>query len=236
MTPALSGNPLVAVPLLFVAGVATSLSPCIYPVIPVTAGIIGGLSARSPELRRPRPVALTAAYAVGLALVYAALGLAAGLTGSLFGTISSSWWASLVLANLLVVFALATLDVLPVRLPAVLTAGAGRLGGAGATGGIGGAFLLGAGSGLVVAPCSAPVMAAVLTWVATTHSAVLGFFYLFAFSLGMTAVLVAVGLSSSLVARLPRSGAWMVTVRRVLAAAMIVLAEYYLVQAGKALI
>ncbi len=233
VTPALSGNPLVAVPLLFAAGIATSLSPCIYPVIPVTAGIIGGLSARSPELRRPRPLALTAAYVVGLALVYAGLGLAAGLTGSLFGAISSSWWASLLLANLLLLFALATLDVVPVRLPAALTAGAGRLG---SGGGLGGAFLLGAGSGLVVAPCSAPVMAAVLTWVATTRSAVLGFLYLFVFSLGMTAVLVAVGLSSSLIARLPRSGPWMVTVRRVLAAAMIVLAEYYLVQAGKALI
>ncbi len=233
MTPPLSGSPLVAVPLLFAAGIATSLSPCVYPVIPVTAGMIGGLSARAPALRRPRPVVLTASYVVGLALVYASLGLAAGLTGSLFGAVSSSWWASLVLANLLLLFALATLDVLPLRLPARIGAAAGRLGHGGSAGG---ALHLGAGSGLVVAPCSAPVMAAVLTWVATTHSAALGFLYLFAFSLGMCAVLVAVALFTSVLARLPRSGPWMLPVRRVLAAAMIVMAQYYLIQAGKALV
>jgi thiol:disulfide interchange protein DsbD len=78
-------------------------------------------------------------------------------------------------------------------------------------------------------------MAAVLTWVGTTRSAVLGFVYLFVFSLGMCAVLVAVGLSGSLLARLPRSGPWMVAVKRLLAVVMIVAAEYYLIQAGKAL-
>ena len=228
----LAHGPLVAVPLLFAAGVATSLSPCIYPLIPVTAGMVGGLSATTPALRRPRPVVLTAAYVVGLAAVYASLGLAAGLTGSLFGAISSSWWASLLLANLLLLFALATLEAVPLPIPARVMAGATRLGHGR---GPGGALLLGAGSGLVVAPCSAPVMAAVLTWVSTTHSAALGFLYLFSFALGMSAVLVAVALSSSLLARLPRSGPWMLAVKRVLAIAMIVMAEYYLIQAGQAL-
>ncbi|HEX9107572.1 MAG TPA: cytochrome c biogenesis protein CcdA [Longimicrobiales bacterium] len=233
LTPALSANPLVATPLLFLSGVATSLSPCIYPLIPVTAGIVGGLSASTPELRRPRPVVLTLAYAVGLAAVYATLGLVAGLSGSIFGSVSSSWWASLIVANLLLVAGLAALEVLPVVLPARLSTWAAGLGHGRSAGG---ALLLGAGSGLVVAPCSAPVMAAVLTWVATTHSAALGFLYLFAFSLGMCAVLVAVGLSSSILARLPRSGPWMLAVKRTLAIVMIVAAEYYLIQAGKALV
>lgn len=231
--PPLTGSPLVAVPLLFAAGVATSLSPCVYPLIPVTAGIIGGLSATTSGLRRPRPVVLTVAYVIGLAAIYATLGLAAGLTGSLFGAVSSSWWASLLLANLLLLFALATMEVLPLPAFGALASRASRLGhGRGA----GGAFLLGAGSGLVVAPCSAPVMAAVLTWVGTTRSAVLGFAYLFAFSLGMCAVLVAVALSASLLARLPRSGPWLLAVKRVLAAGMLVMAEYYLIEAGKALV
>src|SRR5690606_4847049 len=69
--------------------------------------------------------------------------------------------------------------------------------------------LLGATSGIVAAPCGAPAFAAVLTWVATTGSAVLGFIYLFAFSLGMTAILVVVGVSSGAVAALPRSGPWL---------------------------
>lgn len=231
-TPPLSANPLVAVPLLFAGGVAASLAPCMYPMIPITASVLGGLSASTPEQRRPRPVLLTLSYVVGLAAVYASLGLLAGLTGSLFGAVSSSWWASLVIANLLLLAALATLDVLPIRIPAALTTRAAALGHGRS---VGGALLLGAASGLVVAPCSAPMMAAVLTWVGTTHSAVLGFVYLFAFSLGMCAVLVAVGLSGSLLARLPRSGPWMLTVKRVLALVMIAAAEYYLVQAGKAL-
>jgi thiol:disulfide interchange protein DsbD len=91
---------------------------------------------------------------------------------------------------------------------------------------------MGAMSGLVAAPCSAPVMAAVLTWVSSTHSAGLGFLYLFTFSLGMCALLVVVGLSSGAVARLPRAGMWMVWIKRLFATLMLGAAQYYFVQAG----
>ncbi|MDQ8155765.1 MAG: cytochrome c biogenesis protein CcdA, partial [Gemmatimonadota bacterium] len=120
--------------------------------------------------------------------------------------------------------------VIPVRLPSALTSGAAT---AGEGGRIGGAFLMGAASGLVAAPCSAPVMAAVLTWVSRTKSAALGFTYLFVFSLGMCAILFVVGLSSGAVNRLPRAGAWMLWVKRVFALAMIGAAEYYLIKAGQ---
>lgn len=228
----LSGNPVVAIPLLFVAGVATSLSPCVYPMIPVTASIVGGLSASAPEARRRRPVVLTLAYVTGLATVYSMLGVLAGMTGTLFGTVSASPWAAVVVANLFLLFALVTLDAIPFLLPATITTAASRLGHGRHAGG---AFVLGAASGLVVAPCSAPAMAAVLTWVGTTRSAGLGFAYLLAFSLGMSAVLIAVGISGALLARLPRSGPWLLTVKRGMAVLMIVAAEYYLIQAGKAL-
>ncbi len=77
-------EPLAAVPVLFAAGLATSLTPCVYPMIPITAGILGGAGASG--ISRGRTAVLTAAYVAGLALVYALLGLLAGLTGSLFGT------------------------------------------------------------------------------------------------------------------------------------------------------
>ena len=93
-------------------------------------------------------------------------------------------------------------------------------------------FLLGATSGIVAVPCGAPAFAAVLTWVAGTGSAVLGFIYLFVFSLGMTALLVVVGLSSGALAALPKSGRWMVWVKRVAGLIMLLVAEYYFVQAG----
>ncbi|MHB1310988.1 MAG: cytochrome c biogenesis protein CcdA [Gemmatimonadaceae bacterium] len=225
----LSQSPVTAIPVLFLAGVLTSLTPCIYPMIPITAAIVGGTSAGA-EPRRGRTVALTLTYVLGLSLVYSALGLFAGLSGTLFGTVSSNPWLYFAMANLLLLAALAMLDVLPVRLPAALTARAAT---AGDGGRLGGAFLMGAVSGLVAAPCSAPVMAAVLTWVSRTKSAVLGFTYLFAFSLGMCALLVVVGLSSGAVSRLPRAGAWMLWVKRIFALAMVGVAEYYLIKAGQ---
>jgi thiol:disulfide interchange protein DsbD len=95
--------------------------------------------------------------------------------------------------------------------------------------------LLGATSGIVAAPCGAPAFAAVLTWVATTRSAVLGFIYLFVFSLGMTALLVVIGLFSSALAALPRAGAWMVAFKKGAGVIMLAVAEYYFIQMGKVL-
>jgi thiol:disulfide interchange protein DsbD len=222
----LRDRPFMALPLLFGAGLATSLTPCIYPMIPITAGILGGsgVGVRS----RGRTVGLTAAYVTGLALVYALLGLLAGLTGSLFGAISSNPWAYFVMANVLLIAGLAMLEVIPVAAPRRLAGWAAGLTGRSAMG----AFGMGAASGLVAAPCGAPAFAAVLTFVAATHSAALGFIYLLVFSLGLTALLVVVGLFSGLLAGLPRSGRWMVGVKRAGGVVMIGMAEYYLVKLG----
>ena len=108
-----------------------------------------------------------------------------------------------------------------------------RAANAGTGGRVAGAFIMGAASGLVAAPCSAPVMAAVLTWVSTTGSAFLGFVYLFTFSLGMCTLLVAVGLSAGSLSRLPRAGVWMLTVKKLFAFVMLGMAEYYLVKMGQ---
>ncbi|MDB4879562.1 MAG: thiol--disulfide interchange protein [Gemmatimonadetes bacterium] len=232
LTQLLNGNPALALPALFVGGVLTSLTPCVYPMIPITAAIVGGQSAAQPG-HRLRPALLTLTYVAGLAGVYSALGVFAGLTGTLFGSVSTNPWLYFAMANVLVVAALGMLDVVPVRLPAGLVARAASLG----TGGrFGGAFLMGMMSGLVAAPCSAPVMAAVLTWVTATHSAALGFLYLLTFSIGMCTLLVVVGLSSGSLARLPKAGAWMVTVKKVFALVMLGAAEYYLIEMGQLLI
>jgi thiol:disulfide interchange protein DsbD len=228
----LSANPVLALALVFAAGVLTSLTPCVYPMIPITAALVGGQTAGG-QVSRGRTVALTFTYVAGLALAYAALGLHAGLTGTIFGTVSANPWAYFAMANLLLLAALAMLDVIPVRLPAALVT---RAANAGTAGRFSGAFVMGAMSGIVAAPCSAPVMAAVLTWVTATRSAGLGFLYLFAFSLGMCTLLVAVGISSGMLARLPRAGAWMVVVKRLFALVMIGAAEYYLVKMGQLLL
>jgi thiol:disulfide interchange protein DsbD len=229
----LSSSPLTALPVLFLAGVLTSLTPCIYPMIPITAAIVGGNSVGGAERPRSQTVLLTLSYVIGLALAYAALGLFAGLSGTLFGLVSTNPWLYFAMANLLIIAALAMLEVVPVRIPAGLL---NRAATAGEGGRLSGAFVMGAVSGLVAAPCSAPVMAAVLTWVTATKSGVLGFVYLFVFSLGMCTLLVVVGLFSGTVARLPRAGAWMVWVKRLFALIMLAVAEYYLVQMGQLLI
>jgi thiol:disulfide interchange protein DsbD len=234
----LSSNPALALPAVFVGGVLTSLTPCIYPMIPITVSIVGGQTARSDAeggaaQSRWRTVALTLSYVVGLALVYALLGLVAGLTGTLFGSISTNPWLYFAMANLLILFALAMLDVLPVRVPQVVLQRASE---AGRSGGVAGSFAMGAVSGLVAAPCGAPVMAAVLTWVSLTKSAFLGFIYLFVFSLGMTTLLVVVGLSTGLLTRLPRAGVWMIWVKRGFALVMLAVAEYYLIKMGQLII
>jgi cytochrome c-type biogenesis protein len=232
----LSTHPALAIPLVFAGGVLTSLTPCVYPMIPITAAIVGGQSvagAVPTRAERTRPLLLTMTYVLGLAAVYAGLGLFAGMTGTLFGSVSTNPWLYFGMANLLLVAALAMLDVLPVRVPQMLLSRAAT---AGTAGRFSGAFIMGAMSGLVAAPCSAPVMAAVLTWVSTTRSAGLGFLYLFVFSLGMCTLLVLVGLSSGAVARLPRAGVWMVWIKRAFAVLMLAMVEYYLVKMGQLLI
>jgi thiol:disulfide interchange protein DsbD len=228
----LSSSPFLATGLLFLAGVLTSLTPCIYPMIPITAAIVGGQSVGESKPPRARVVLLTFSYVAGLAIVYAGLGVVAGVTGTMFGTISTNPWLYFTMANVLVLAALALLDVIPIRVPAGLMQRAST---AGTAGRASGAFVMGAVSGLVAAPCGAPVMAAVLTWVTTTQRAFLGFVYLLSFSLGMCALLVLVGLFSGTLTRIPRAGPWMVWVKRGFALIMLGVAEYYLVKMGQLL-
>ncbi len=229
----LSGSPLAVLPVIFGAGVLTSLTPCVYPMIPITAAIVGGQSAPGADgkpISKWRPLGLSLVYVLGLATVYAGLGLLAGLTGTLFGSVSSNPWAFFIIANLLMIAALSMLDVIPIRVPQSILQ---RAANAGTGGRVMGAFVMGAASGLVAAPCSAPVMGAVLTWVSTTHSAGLGFLYLFTFSIGMCTLLIAVGLSAGTLAKLPRAGNWMLWVKRIFATVMIGMAEYYLIKMGQ---
>jgi thiol:disulfide interchange protein DsbD len=226
LAEALSSNPLLALAVMFGAGVLTSLTPCVYPMIPITSAVIAGTARENQP--KARTVGLTLTYAIGLATLYATLGALAGLTGQLFGTVSASPWARIAIGNLLVLFALAMLDVVPIPVPRRLLERAARSEG----GSYGAVFLMGAMSGVVAAPCGAPAFAVVLTWVAATGAGLMGFVYLFVFSFGMTALLIAVGIFSGVVTLLPRSGVWMLWVKRVAALIMLIMAEYYFVSAG----
>ncbi|HXQ29652.1 MAG TPA: cytochrome c biogenesis protein CcdA [Gemmatimonadales bacterium] len=231
LAQALSDRPLAALAALFGAGLVTSLTPCIYPMLPITLAVITGSADPDRPASRQRVVVLTLVYVAALASCYALLGLAAGLTGSLFGAVSSHPLVLFGMGNLLLLFALAMLDVFPVTVPAGLAAWAGSRAG----GSVPAVLVLGATSGIVAAPCGAPAFAVVLTWVAATRNALAGLVYLFVFSLGMTALLIAAGLFSGTLAALPRAGPWSEWIKKGAGVVILGMAEYYFVQMGRVL-
>jgi thiol:disulfide interchange protein DsbD len=222
----LGGSPLIGIGAAFAGGIFASLSPCVYPMIPIVSAYVGSRS--TGEKTRLRSFLLSLGYVVGMAAVYALLGMAAALTGSFFGRISTNPWALLVVANIILLFAMAILEVIPFP-----TWFSGRPKEP-AMGGVVGAFLLGAASGLVASPCTSPVLFGLLTFVATTQSVVYGGSLLFSFFMGMGILLIAVGTFSGLASALPKSGPWMVRIKKVLGLLMLGLAEYYLIKAGMA--
>ena len=226
----LGAHPLVAVTMAFAGGVMTSLTPCLYPMIPVTVAVIGG-GAELPS--RARRMALASVYATGLAATYSTLGVVAAMSGRMFGEVSTNPYLTFAMANAMLIAAAMMADVIPVPVSSWLQGRASTMGTGGRAAGV---FTMGVASGLVAAPCGAPVMAAVLTWVATTHRAALGFTYLFAFSLGMCALLMVVAFLTDTSLHLPRAGPWMLWVKRAFAIILLGVAEYYLITTGQLVI
>src|SRR5438105_2647291 len=195
---------------LFVGGVLTSLTPCVYPLIPITVSIFGARQAD----HRARSAALSAAYVAGIAVTFSALGLFAALSGKAFGTVLSSPAVVAVLAVLLVALAASMFGAYDIALPSALQQ---KLAGVRGTG-FAGAFGMGLVAGIIAAPCTGPVLAGVLAFVATQRSAVLGFWMLFTYAMGMGVLFFVLGATSL---RLPRSGPWMETVKSVLGVALV---------------
>jgi thioredoxin:protein disulfide reductase len=195
---------------LFVGGILTSLTPCVYPLIPITVSVFG---ARQAE-HRGRSVALSATYVGGIAAMYSALGLFAALSGKAFGTVLSSPAVVVLLAVFLLVLAASMFGAFEIALPYALQQKLSGVKGTGFTH----AFGMGLVAGIIAAPCTGPVLAGVLAYVATQRNAVLGFWMLFTYAVGMGVLFFVLGATSL---RLPRSGAWMETVKSVLGIALV---------------
>src|SRR3982074_1407809 len=195
---------------LFLGGGRTRLTPCVYPLIPITGGIFGAGQAQ----HRSRSVALSATYVAGIAAMYSALGVFAALSGKAFGTVLSSPVVVVLFATFLVALAASMFGAFEIALPSGLQQ---KLSGVKGTGHAG-AFGMGLVAGIIAAPCTGPVLAGVLAYVATQRSPVLGFWMLFTYALGMGLLFFVLGATSL---RLPRSGAWMDTVKTVLGVALV---------------
>jgi thiol:disulfide interchange protein DsbD len=168
-----------------------------------------------------------------MAFTYAVLGMAAGLTGSVFGEATSHPLSYLVLGNICILFALSMFDVFRLPIPAIL-ARAGEAGSA--PGGTGAAFVMGMLSGLVVGPCTAPVLGGLLLYVGASGHPVFGATLLFTFALGMGVPVVALGTFAGLLANLPKAGRWTVKVQRAFGVLLLLAGEYLLLEAGKRLV
>jgi cytochrome c-type biogenesis protein len=208
----------------FAGGILASLTPCVYPMLPITAGVIGHANVGGTRLRG---LGLSLLYVLGMALTYALLGVFAAATGGFFGAVGASPWSSLAVGNLMLLFALVMFDVLP--MPVLAGKGFGR------RLGLAGIFLAGVSAALVAGPCTTPVLGTLLVY-ASSKSLVMGGLLLFVFSLGMGLLLVVVGVFSGFLTTLPRSGAWMNLVKKGLGVMMLVLAQYFFVKAGTLLL
>ena len=193
----------------FLAGLGLSLTPCVFPMIPILSGIIAG---QGHKISRGRGLALSGAYVLGMALTYAAAGVAAGLTGTLLAAALQNPW---VLGSFALVFVVLSFSMfgfyelqLPSALQSKLSDEAGHLqGGRGI-----GVFLMGALSALIVGPCVAAPLAGALLYIGQTGDAVFGGAALFVMALGMGVPLIVVGLSAGTL--LPKAGAWMDAVKK----------------------
>jgi thioredoxin:protein disulfide reductase len=202
--------------LVFCGGVLTSLTPCVYPMIPITIGIFGGKQAG-----RLGAFALATSYVLGMATMYTAMGVLAALLGFAFGTLLASPWVVVPMAALFVALALSLLGLWEIRLPAGLQARLATVGGRG----LGGAFAMGMVGGVIAAPCTGPILAGILALVATTKNLALGASLLFTYALGIG---VLFWLLAVFAVSLPKSGAWMDTVKSVLGIVMLVAALFFL--------
>lgn len=217
--------------IVFAGGVLTSLTPCVYPLIPITVSILG-VDESAGFLKS---LLLAIVYVLGIVITYSILGVAVASTGAVFGQIMANPWVIGSISLILVTLGMSMLGVFEFRLPYALQNRLNTVGGTGYAG----AFAMGTVAGVIAAPCTGPALAVVLTYIATTGSLVLGFWLMFTYALGMGMLFIgyAVGMGlvfmgvrsfSGVLAALPRSGGWMYVLENLLGISVITLALYFL--------
>ncbi len=206
--------------MVFGAGFLTSLTPCVYPMIPITVSIFGAREAKS----KASAFFLATAYVMGIAVMYAGLGVLAALSGWMAdgsGGLLTSPWFVIPLSLFFLALATSMFGLWEIRLPFWLQSRISTVGGKGLLG----AFVMGLVGGILIAPCTGPVLAGILGYVATTRSVFVGGALLFTYALGIGILFWVLAMFA---VSLPKSGAWMDTVKSILGIPLVVAALYYL--------
>lgn len=203
---------------IFFWGLALNLTPCVYPLIPITTSYFAGQSTGSTA----KVFSLALVYVLGMALMYSVLGMLAASSGALFGAALQSPAVLVFIALVMIALALSMFGLYEIRVPMALSNFAG-----GSRSGYFGALFMGLTMGIVAAPCIGPVVLGLLTYVAKTANPTLGFWMFFVLALGLGVPYLILGTFSGLLNNLPRSGMWMVWVKKVFGVVMLAMAIYF---------
>jgi thioredoxin:protein disulfide reductase len=203
----------------FGAGLLLSLTPCVFPMIPILSGIIVG---RGHKITHMHAFILSLAYVLGMALTYAIAGVAAGYSGNLISNALQTPWVLGGFAAIFVLLSLAMFGLYELQLPSALQSKLSETSNKLHGGHLSGVFAMGALSAVIMGPCVAAPLAGALLYISQTHDAVLGGTALFVLALGMGAPLLLIGTSAGAI--LPKAGAWMEAVKRFFGVMMLAMA------------
>lgn len=217
--------PILAYPLVFFAGILVSFTPCVYPLIPITIGYIGTQS----QGKRLKGFILSIFYVTGVAITYSILGGIASLTGKLFGQIGSHPLPYLIVGNVCILAGLSLLEVFYIPIPGFFSGISTKS----RPDTILSPLIMGLFSGLVVGPCTAPVLGTLLVYVGTKQNVLYGMSLLFTFAYGMGILLILIGTFTGLLVNIPKSGEWMVKLKKGFGFAFLLFGEYFLIKAGR---
>jgi thiol:disulfide interchange protein DsbD len=213
------GRLLAIVPAFILLGLGLAFTPCVLPMVPILSSIIVG---EGRHVHRTRGFVLSLAYSLGMAIVYTALGVAAGMLGEGLAAALQNPWVLGGFALLIVVMALSMFDVYQLQVPAALQTRLSSASGRQSSGKLAGVFVMGAISALIVGPCVAAPLAGALVYISQTRDVVIGGAALFAMAIGMSIPLLLVGVSAG--SLLPRAGLWMESVKRFFGVLMLAMA------------
>jgi thiol:disulfide interchange protein DsbD len=213
------GKLLAIIPAFILLGLGLAFTPCVLPMVPILSSIIVGEGA---HVKRARALLLSVTYALGMAIVYTALGVAAGLAGEGLSAALQNPWVLGTFGILIVAMALSMFGVYDLQLPGALQTRLANASGRQASGKLAGVFAMGAISALIVGPCVAAPLAGALVYISQTRNVVIGGAALFAMAIGMSIPLLLVGVSAG--SLLPRAGAWMAAVKRFFGVLMLAMA------------